>query len=286
MDGEGPDAARREAELERGRYLARRAVAQEQLAQIKEHKHQADLAKLEDKREGEQIQRLNRLYQLEIQRGKEKEQEEKVERQRLYHEYVAEQKIMKAEEKQKEEEDDDRIKAYIKGKETMADLTREKDAETNRLMQEHKDKAFEQLTAQMNEACKIEDDHLARGAAEAEDEYQMKNKEKEAKEKKKKAAIDSIAEHRATVMKMKVEKEREEKAEGKRELHALLEKNRIYLEMEKAKKQSQRDANMEVQKIQIQQMAEKQAKKQQEKQADLDYDAQREAAFWKDRAFQ
>lgn len=52
---------------------------------IKEHKHQADLAKLEDKREGEKMQRLHGLYQLEIQRGKEKEQEEKVERQRLYH---------------------------------------------------------------------------------------------------------------------------------------------------------------------------------------------------------
>lgn len=47
-------------------------------------------------------------------------------------EYVAEQKIFKAEEKQKEEKDDDRIRAYIKGKEMMADLTREKNAETNR----------------------------------------------------------------------------------------------------------------------------------------------------------
>ncbi|KAK4817496.1 hypothetical protein QYF61_016503 [Mycteria americana] len=64
---DGPDAARRVAELDR------RAVAQEQLAQIKERKHPANLAKLEDKRE--QIQRLNQLYQLEIQRRMEKEQE-------------------------------------------------------------------------------------------------------------------------------------------------------------------------------------------------------------------
>ncbi|XP_075612832.1 cilia- and flagella- associated protein 210-like isoform X2 [Balearica regulorum gibbericeps] len=283
MDREGQDAARREAEVERGRYLDRRAVAQEQLAQIKEHKHQAELAKLENKREGEQIQRLNQLYHLEIQRGKEKEQEEKTERQRLHHEHVAEQKIIKAEKKQKDDDDDDRIKAYIKEKEMMAHLSREKDAETNRLIQQHKDKAFDQLTAQMNEACKIEDDRLARGAAEVEDEYQMKNKEKEAK---KKAAIESIAEHRATVMKMKVEKEREEKAEDEKDRNQWMTADRIYLEMEKARKQRQHDANMEVQKIQIQQMAEKRAKKQQEKQADLDYDAQREAAFHKDCAFQ
>lgn len=58
---------------------------------------------------------------------------------------------------------------------------------------------------------------------------------------------------------MKVEKEREEKAEGAKERHALMEENRIYLEMEKAKKQRQRDANMEVQKIQIQQMVNRRA---------------------------
>ncbi|KAM6396599.1 cilia- and flagella- associated protein 210-like [Pluvialis apricaria] len=282
-DREHKEATLREQEKAHQHYMNQQALRRAQLEQIKERKHQADLAKLEDKREGEQIQRLNQLYQLEIQRRMEKEQKEKVERQRLYHEYVAEQKIIKAEEKQKEDEDDDRIKAYIKGKEMMADLTREKDAETNRLIQEHKDKAFEKLTAQMNDAWKIEDDRLARGAAEVEDEYQIKNKEKEAK---KKAAIDSIAEHRATVMKMKVEKEIEEKAEDEKDRNQWMTADRIYLEMEKAKKQRQHDANMEVQKIQIQQMAEKQAKKEQEKQADLDYDAQREAAFRKDRAFQ
>ncbi|KAM9010505.1 cilia- and flagella- associated protein 210-like [Ara ararauna] len=282
MDRDGPDAARREAEVERGRYLERRAVAQEQLAQIKERKRQADLAKLEDKREGEQIQLSNQLYQLEIQKDREKEEKEKVERQRQHHEYIAEKKTIKAEEKQKEDNEDDWIEAYIKGKEMMADLTREKVAETNRVMQVHKDKALEQLTAQINEAFKSEDDRIARGAAAVEDEYQIKNEEKEAKQK---AAIEAIAEHRATVMKMKVEKEKEEKAERERDRNQQNTADCIYLEKEKDKKQRQRDASIEVQKFQIQQMAEKQAKKQQEKQDGLDYDAQREAAFCKDQAF-
>ncbi|XP_010115318.1 PREDICTED: coiled-coil domain-containing protein 173, partial [Chlamydotis macqueenii] len=242
---------------------------------IKEHKHQADLAKLEDKREEEQIQRLNQLYQLEIQRRREKEQEEKAERRRLHHEHVADQKIIKAVEEQKQMEEDDRIKAHFKAKETIAKLIKKKEAEMRRLTQEHQDKIVRQLAVQMNEALKREDDRLARDIARKEAEQEKKRKEKEAKEK---AAIESIAEHRATVMKMKVEKEREEKAERKKELNMLMEKNRIYLEMEKNKKQRQRDANLEVQKIQIQQM---------EKQADLDYDAQREAiALWRKREFQ
>ncbi|XP_040459606.1 LOW QUALITY PROTEIN: coiled-coil domain-containing protein 173-like [Falco naumanni] len=283
MEHERKEAIIREQEAHQ-RYLKEQALRRDQLEQIKQHKHQAALAKLEAKREGEQIQRLNQLYQLEIQRRKEKEQEEKAERQRQHLEHVSDQKIIKAIEEQKQMEEDDRIRAHFKAKETIAKLIKEKEAEMRRLTQERHDKIISQLSVQMNEALKREDDHLARDIAKKEAEHEKKCKEKEAKEK---AAIESIAEHRATVMKMKVEKEREEKAEGKKELHALMEKNRIYLEMEEAKKQRQRDANIEVQKIQMQQMAEKQAKKQQEKQADLDYDTLREViALCKEHEFQ
>ncbi|NXK19540.1 CC173 protein, partial [Arenaria interpres] len=278
------EAILREQEKAHQHYMKQLALRRDQLEQIKERKHQEDLAKLEAKREGEQIERLNRLYQLEIQRAMEKEQEEKAEQQRLYDEYVSDQKIIKAIEEQKQMEEDDRIKAHFKAKQTIAKLMKEKKAEIRRLTQERQDKIVSQLAAQMKEALKREDDRLARDIEKKEAEEEKKRKEKEAKEK---AAIESIAEHRATVMKMKVEKKREEKAEAKKELNALMEKNRFYLEMEKAKKQRQHDANMEVQKIQIQQMAEKQAKKQQEKQADLDYDAQTEAiALCKEREFQ
>lgn len=58
---------------------------------------------------------------------------------------------------------------------------------------------------------------------------------------------------------MKLEKEREDKAESVKERHELMEKNRIYLEGEKAKKQRQRDASVEVQKIQLQQMVNRSA---------------------------
>ncbi|XP_072198019.1 cilia- and flagella- associated protein 210-like [Excalfactoria chinensis] len=276
MEHEQPGAEQREVERERCRYMERRAVAREQLAQIEEHKHLADLAKQENKREGEKIQMLSQLYQMEIQRGKEEEREEKLERQRQYHEHAAEQEKVKNEEKEKEDKEDDQIRAYVKEKELMADLRREKDAETCRLIEEHQDKACKKLTAQMNKALRMENDRLDRAAAEAEDKYQVKNKEKEAK---KKAAIESIAEYRATDAKMKLQKEKEEKAEGEKDRSQWMTNDRIYLEMEKAKKDKQHDANVELQKFRIQQMAEKQAKKQQEKQADLDYNAQREATF-------
>ncbi|KAM8806655.1 cilia- and flagella- associated protein 210-like [Eudromia elegans] len=151
-------------------------------------------------------------------------------------------------------------------------------------MQERQDNIVNRLAAQMIEAFKMEDDRVARDIAKKEAKQEQERKDKEEK---KKADIESIAEHRATVMRMKAERKKEEKAEGKKELHELMEADRIYLEMEEAKKQRRRDENMEVQKIQIQQMAEKQARKEQEKQADLDYDAQREIiALFKEREFQ
>lgn len=52
---------------------------------IKVREHQADLAKQEEKREGEEILRLVQLHDLEIQRKKEKEHETKIEYRKLYH---------------------------------------------------------------------------------------------------------------------------------------------------------------------------------------------------------
>ncbi|KFP71448.1 Coiled-coil domain-containing protein 173, partial [Acanthisitta chloris] len=265
-------------------YLNQQALRKYQLEQIKEHKHQADLAKLETKREGEEMQRLNQLYQLETQRKMEKEQEEKRECWRQYHEYVTDQKIIKAIEEQKQMEEDDRIKAHFKAQETIAKMVKKKEAEMRRLTQERQDKIVSRLAAQMSETLRREDDRIARDIAKVQAEEDKKLKEKEAKVK---AAIESIAEHRATVMKMKAEKEREEKEECVKQLHMLMENDRMYQEMEKAKKHRQHGASMEVQKVQMQQMAEKQAKQQQKKQADLDYHTQREAiALSKEREFQ
>ncbi|XP_068804758.1 cilia- and flagella- associated protein 210 isoform X2 [Struthio camelus] len=178
------------------RYMKRKALCRDQLEQIKEHKHQAELAKLEDKREGEEIQRLTRLYQLEIQRGKEKEQAEKLERRRLHHEHVADQKIIKAVEEQKQEEEDDRIRAHFKAKQIIAKLRNEKETEMQRLMQEHQDIIVNRLAAQMSEAFKMEDDRIAKDIVKQE---AKQEKERKDKEEKKKADIESIAEHRATV---------------------------------------------------------------------------------------
>ncbi|NXJ29920.1 CC173 protein, partial [Dicrurus megarhynchus] len=113
-------------------YMNQQALRKDRLEQIKEREHQADLAKQENKREEEEIQRSIQLYQQEIQREEEKKHELKVERRRLYHEYVNDQKIIKAIEEQKRMEEDDQIKAHFKAKEIIANMRKKKEAEMRR----------------------------------------------------------------------------------------------------------------------------------------------------------
>ncbi|NXU43480.1 CC173 protein, partial [Drymodes brunneopygia] len=113
-------------------YMKQQALLKDQLEQIKEREHLADLAKQEKKREHEEIQRVVQMHQLEIQRKKEKEHETKIERRKLYHEYLNDQKIIKAIEEQKQMEEDDRIKAHFKGKQIIDQMRKKKEAEMRR----------------------------------------------------------------------------------------------------------------------------------------------------------
>ncbi|XP_039351223.1 coiled-coil domain-containing protein 173 isoform X4 [Mauremys reevesii] len=284
MEREREKAILKEQEKAYERYMNRQALCRDHLEQIKEHKHQAELDKIEAKKEGEEIQRLTKLYELEVQRENEKKLEEKREHRRMHCEHVADQDILKAVQEQKQEEENDKIRAHFKAKQNMAKLRREKEAEMNRLMQERRDIITNRLVAQMKQTFERIDERVARDVAEREAEWEKELKEKEEKTK---AELKSIAEHRATVIKMKEEREREARLEGKEKLRELMEADRIYLEMEKDKKRRNRNENIKMQKTQIQQMAEKRAKEQHEKQAELDYEAQKEViAICKEQEFQ
>ncbi|NXI33535.1 CC173 protein, partial [Sterrhoptilus dennistouni] len=113
-------------------YMNQQALRKDQLEQIKEREHQADLVKQEEKREAEEKQRLAQLYQLELQREKEKKHEGKMECRKLYHDYLNDQKIIKAIEEQNQMEEDDRIRAHLKAKEIIAKMRKKKEAEIRR----------------------------------------------------------------------------------------------------------------------------------------------------------
>uniref|UniRef100_A0A8C4YCH8 Trichohyalin-plectin-homology domain-containing protein n=1 Tax=Gopherus evgoodei TaxID=1825980 RepID=A0A8C4YCH8_9SAUR len=210
VEREREKAILKEQEKAYERYMNRQALCRDHLEQIKEHKHQAELDKIEAKKEGEEIQRLTKLYELEVQRENEKKLEEKREHRRMHCEHVADQDILKAVQEQKQEEENDKIRAHFKAKQSMAKLRREKEAEMNRLMQERRDIITNRLVAQMKQTFESIDERVARDVAEREAEWEKELKEKEEKTK---AELKSIAEHRATVAEKRAKEQHEKQAE-------------------------------------------------------------------------
>uniref|UniRef100_A0A8D0H8C7 Trichohyalin-plectin-homology domain-containing protein n=1 Tax=Sphenodon punctatus TaxID=8508 RepID=A0A8D0H8C7_SPHPU len=284
MERERQKAILKEQEKAYKRYMKQREICKDQLEQIKEHEHLSELSKMEAQKEGEEILRLTRLYELEIQEKAQMKQEEKLELRRAHMEHVADKTILKTVEEQKREEENDKIQAHFKAKQAMAKLRREKEDEIHRIMEEYRDNITKRVLEQMKMTYVNEDQRVAR---EVEEQDAEREKELNEKQEKNKAELKSIAEHRANMMKMKEDKEKQERLEAKEKLCELMEADRFYLEMEKDKKQRYRNEKIKVKEMQIQQMAEKRAREQHEKQAELDYVAQGEAiAMLKEQEFQ
>ncbi|XP_061464527.1 cilia- and flagella- associated protein 210 [Rhineura floridana] len=284
IECERQKAILREQEKAREHHMKRMQLSKEQMEQIKEHECLAELSRLEDKRERKEIQAQVRLHQLEMQEKELEEREEKLKRRQAHQAHVADQVTLKAIEKQKQEEEDEKVGAHFKAKQAMAKLTKAKEEEMLRLMEKQRDNITNRLLAQMKKKSDDEDERIARDVAEAEEELEREHK---AKEEKNNNDLKSIKEHRINVIKMKEEKEKQEKLEAQEILHGLMEADRIYQELEKDKKHRNHCANLKLQDSHVMQIAEKMAREEREKQEDTEYVKQKELiALFKEQEFQ
>ncbi|KAM3853729.1 cilia- and flagella- associated protein 210 isoform 2-T2 [Vipera latastei] len=277
-------AVQLEEEKAKMQHMKRLQIANDQLAQIKEHERLANKSKLEEKKEREEIQALTKLYQSEMQEKEQAEREAKVKRRQAHLAYVADQVTLKAIETQKQEEEDERIQICFRAKQAMDKLKKAKEEELHRLMEEKRERITNRLLAQMKKKMGDEDERIARENAEIEEEQA---KELKAKEEKLQADLKSIAEHRINVIKMKEEKEKEERLEGQKTLIELMEADRIYQELEKDKIHRNYCASLKLQEAHVAQIAEKIAREESEKQQDAEYVRQKELiALCREQEFQ
>ncbi|XP_007421911.1 coiled-coil domain-containing protein 173 [Python bivittatus] len=277
-------AVQLEEEKAKTQHMKRLQIANDQLEQIKEHEHLANVSRLEEKKEREDIQALTKLYQLEMQEKEQEERKDKIKRRQAHLAYVADQVTLKAIEKQKQEEEDERVRTHFRAKQAMDKLKKVKEEELHRLMEEQRERITNRLLARMKKKTDDEDERIAREIAEAEEE---RARELKAKEEKLQADLKSIAEHRINVIKMKEEKEKQERLEGEKILRELIEADRIYQELEKDKKHRNHCANLKLQETHVMQIAEKMAREESEKQQDTEYVKQKELiALYKEQEFQ
>ncbi|KAJ7345664.1 hypothetical protein JRQ81_001614 [Phrynocephalus forsythii] len=284
IEHERQKAIQMEEEKAKERHMKRLQLSKDQLEQIKEHERLAELSRLEEKKEREEILELAKLHQMEMLKKEQEEHEQKFKHRLQHQAYVADQVILRAIEKQKQEEEDDKIRAHYKAKQAMAKLRKEKEEEMLRLMEDQRETITNRLLNYMKKKEEDVDERVAREVAETEEELE---KERKAKEDKNKADLESIRDHRIGVIKIKEQKEQQEKLEAQQILRGQIEADRIYQELEKDKKHRNHCANLKLQEAHVMQIAEKFARQEREKQEDLEYARQKERiAKWKEQEFQ
>ncbi|XP_018410076.1 PREDICTED: coiled-coil domain-containing protein 173 [Nanorana parkeri] len=262
----------------------RKKNANELFKQMEDHRHAAELEKQTNYREGEEIRRLTRLHEWEMNKLAKLKLEEKKELMRAHLAHVADTNLLREIEKRKEEENDDLVRRFILAKKKMSNLKKEREDELHRQTVERRDRISGLLAAQMKQKVIDEAERIKNAEAEME----AKNKkETEQKEKKMKADIKAITEHRLRTRREKEEEEKAEKLKALQALYEIREADNFFFDQQKEKMRQTEDQCKKVQSMQIQQMAEKKVMSQAEKEAEVAYDQQNEALMIKEEdAFQ
>ncbi|XP_015214435.1 cilia- and flagella- associated protein 210 [Lepisosteus oculatus] len=253
------------------RFHDRKATTDKLMEQIKEHERAKELERLTDRKEGEEIQKMTRLYEWEKSILEQQKKEEKRQIMKAHMDHLSDRDILRAIEKQKEEEEEERIKLFSSAKQKMQKMRKEKEAELFRDTQQQKERMVELLAAQLQQKESSEDEVIARAVAEREAKLEKELKEKEEK---KKAELGSIAAHRQAMRQQKEDQKKEEKLKALEMLYAKKEADKIFLEKQWGKTQKIKDENKKLQSLYIQQMAEKREKAQLAQKAQLEYEKQ------------
>ncbi|KAM9036223.1 coiled-coil domain-containing protein 173 isoform X2 [Sarcophilus harrisii] len=194
-------ALKKEKEKTDKRQNDRMAFANDLLKQIKEREEAEEQRKKQEEKDAKEIEKQAKLHELELIKRQEKKEEKMLECKKMHLETMENRSIIRAIEEQEREEEDEKIRKFIKAKKGLANIRREKDAETHRLMEERKERIFNYLSELIRKKLGNEDDILARDIAEAEAEREQEEKEKEEK---RKAKLKEIEEYRIAVAEKKV----------------------------------------------------------------------------------
>ncbi|XP_075465237.1 cilia- and flagella- associated protein 210 [Ascaphus truei] len=261
------------------RVTDRKNNAKDLLKQMEEHIHTAEVENIANQREGEEIRRLTRLYEWEMDKLAKMKIDEKREIMMAHLAHVADRDFLRALEKQKQEADDDMIRLFILAKRKVAHLKKEKEEAIHRQTQEYRDKITDLLAEQMKQKMDNEDQCIAKAAANSEAKSIQESQEKEEKMK---ADIKAITEHRLAMRRRREDEEKEEKFKAIQALHDIKEADNFFIAQQKDKMGRVEKENKKMQTILIQQMAARKTGSLLEKEAEQDYAKQNETLLAKE----
>ncbi|XP_063355556.1 cilia- and flagella- associated protein 210 [Pelmatolapia mariae] len=264
------EALKQEQEKAMQRKLVRQVAAEDLRNQIKENELLRERQKLESKKDGDEIQRLQALHQLERRMESEREANQKISLMQAHQEHITNRDLIRATDAQKQEAEEEQRKLFLSTKQKIMKLRKEKEKELLREAQTRRERIINKLTVTQQEQAVSEEQKIAKAVAESE----AKQAQQQLEEDEKKAAmLKSIGVHRELMRQEKEEKDKIERKKAQEALQAKKEGDRIFTEKQQLKVKKIREEEREVQDFNAAQMAEKSARLQQLREQDHEFEA-------------
>ncbi|TKS67235.1 Coiled-coil domain-containing protein 173 [Collichthys lucidus] len=263
------EALRQEQEKALQKKLERHAVAEDLKHRIKENLLVREQEAMENKKDGEEIQRLKEQYQWEQRMEEEKQARQKKDLMQAHLEQLTIRDLIRATDTQKQEAEEKKRKAFLTAKEKMIKLRKDREAELFREAQMRREKIKDKLTVAQQEKIDDEEQRIARAVAERD----AKEAQKLWKEEEEKAAmLESIIAHRELLRQEKEQKDEMEKQNNRETLQAKKEADKTFSEKQKLKAQKNKEDGRKLQDFNAKQMAGKLAILQQLRRDDKDFE--------------
>ncbi|XP_074550428.1 cilia- and flagella- associated protein 210 [Halichoeres trimaculatus] len=256
------EAMRKEGEDALVKKLERKAVTEELENQIKENKLIKEQQKIEKKKDGEEIQRLQELYQQEERMREEKQEKQKRDLMHAHLEHLSNRDLIRAADAQKQEAEEKQRKLFLAAKQKMTKLRKGREKELFEEAQSHRKWIMDKLTVKLQEQIDSEEQRIAKAVAEQEE----KKARQEWEEYEKKAKmLESIAAHREFMIQEKEQRDKTTEQITRERLQTIREADKIYSEKEKLKAQKIKDDEKKLKDFNAAQMAERRARDQQQR---------------------
>ncbi|XP_049904217.1 cilia- and flagella- associated protein 210 [Epinephelus moara] len=253
-------ALKQEQEKALQKKLERQAVAEDIKKQIKDNELVKERQKLEDKKDGEEAQRLQELYQWEQRMEEERQAELKRNLMHAHLEYISNQDLIKATDAQKQEAEEEQRKLFLSAKQKMIKLRKEKEKELFSEAQMRRERIMNKLSVTQQQQTDNEEQRIAKAVAEQDAKQAQQQREEEEK---KAAMLESIVAHRELMRQEKEQRDKAAKQNAQDTLEAKKEADRIFTEKQQLKVQKVKEDGRKVQDFNATEMAQKIARNQQ-----------------------
>ncbi|XP_061736054.1 cilia- and flagella- associated protein 210 [Nerophis ophidion] len=271
MKARDADDYKREQEKVQRKRLERQAVAENLKKQIEENQLAKERQKLETKKDGEEIQRHQELYQWEMKMEEETQAKQKSDFKQTQLEYLNQRDISKVEDMEKMEAEEAQRKLFLSAKEKMVKLRREKEKELLKEVQNRREKIMDKLRVAQQEQTDQKEQKVAEAAA-RQDSKRMQHKWEE--DEKRAAMMKSITSHREHMVQEMEQHYLMRKEEERQSLEAKKKEDRMFSEEQKLKMNNIRQDLQKLKDFNASQMVEKQARQHQLRKAEHKFEAE------------